>query len=522
MQIVWFKRDLRIHDHAALWGAYTCGPVIPLYIFEPELWAQPDMSHRQFMFLSASVQQLNHALTRLGQPLIIRTGHALDILATIIKDYQVHSLWSHQETWNDWTYQRDISICNYLKVQGIDWHEPRQSGVIRRLKSRHNWAGRWYDFMTQPISPTPTALTPVAIDSESLPNPTTFNLQPDGCRYPQQGGRQMGLQLLNSFLYQRGEFYQGQMSSPLTAFDVCSRLSPHIAFGTLSMREIFHALEQRITNNKQSGYGHPINWQRSLTAFKSRLFWHCHFIQKMEDEPQIEFDNMHASYDHLKRQEINTVHYQAWTQGQTGYPFIDACMRALIATGWINFRMRAMLMSFASHHLWLDWRHTAAYLAALFTDYEPGIHYPQCQMQSGTTGINSLRIYNPIKQSEDQDPQGLFIRRWVPELVDVPTQFIHQPWLSNHHTDYPSPIIDEKQARDFAVQANHELRRTFEHKDRSRQVLAKHANQSTSSSHRRLKRTKKSKNQTIKQDQPMADPQIDFNFILNLDDREPN
>jgi len=127
-------------------------------------------------------------------------------------------------------------------------------------------------------------------------------------------------------------------------------------------------------------------------------------------------------------------------------------MRSLIASGWINFRMRAMLMSVASHHLWLPWRESGLHLARLFVDYEPGIHWSQCQMQSGTTGINTIRIYNPIKQGQDHDPTGDFIRQWLPELAAVPGVHLHEPWLMAEITqqrvgcvlgsDYPLPIVE--------------------------------------------------------------------------------
>jgi deoxyribodipyrimidine photo-lyase len=138
---------------------------------------------------------------------------------------------------------------------------------------------------------------------------------------------------------------------------------------------------------------------------------------------------------------------QAWQAGKTGYPFIDACMRSLQATGWLNFRGRATLMSFASYQLWLHWRHSGLHLARLFTDYEPGIHWSQCQMQSGVTGINTVRIYNPVKQSQDQDPSGHFIRRWVPELRRTEVAYIHEPWKSAlPPADYPAPIVELQSA----------------------------------------------------------------------------
>jgi ATP-dependent Clp protease ATP-binding subunit ClpB len=146
----------------------------------------------------------------------------------------------------------------------------------------------------------------------------------------------------------------------------------------------------------------------ALRAYIGRLHWHCHFIQKLEASPSLEFANLHRAYDGLRENEFDQKLFRAWAAGRTGFPFVDACMRSLASTGWINFRMRAMLVAFASYQLWLHWRETGLHLARLFTDYEPGIHWPQMQMQSGTTGTNTVRIYNPVKQSTDQDPEGKY------------------------------------------------------------------------------------------------------------------
>ena len=165
---------------------------------------------------------------------------------------------------------------------------------------------------------------------------------------------------------------------------------------------------------------------------------------------------MHSYFEVLREKKINLKLYSAWKNGQTGYPFVDACMRFLNYNEWITFRMRAMLVSFASYDLWLDWRKTGYHLAQMFTDYEPGIHYSQLQMQSGVTGINTLRIYNPIKQSYDQDPNGEFIKKWVPELKNVSEAWIHEPWKMSLNTqksskciigkDYPHKIIVHSEA----------------------------------------------------------------------------
>ena len=161
-------------------------------------------------------------------------------------------------------------------------------------------------------------------------------------------------------------------------------------------------------------------------------------MQKLEDAPEIEKSAMHPLYEDIRQNSHNEAYLQAWQDGKTGYPLIDACMRCLQQTGWLPFRMRAMLVSFASYHLWLDWRITAPHLARLFTDYEPGIHYSQFQMQSGITGINTIRIYNPIKQTDDHDKQGTFIRKWCPELANLPAPYLSEPHKSRLLRPYQS------------------------------------------------------------------------------------
>ena len=469
MEVVWFKRDLRISDHAPLYEAAKRGPVLPLYIVEPQLWAQPDQSRRHFDFLSDCVSDLQAALTALGQPLIIRVGEAVDVLAELHKQHTITRLWSHQETGNGWSYGRDRAVKAWVNSQGLRWHEARQHGVHRGTHHRDGWAKFWHDEIDRPQIAAPAALTPLALDSAAWPSAQQLGLADDDCPGRQKGGRAEALSLLGGFLTERGRHYRRDMSSPLTGEWACSRLSPHFAFGTLSMREALHAAQARSRE--------PMDkfWRGSLKAFESRLRWHCHFIQKLEDEPQIEFRNMHASYDGLREDDFDAARFAAWAEGRTGFPFIDACMRSLRATGWLNFRMRAMLMSFASYHLWLHWRQTAVFLAQQFTDYEPGIHYSQAQMQSGTTGINTMRIYNPVKQSHDQDPDGVFLRHWVPEIAHLPNHLIHSPWAAPERGDYPLPIVDEQRARKIAADKLSALRKTGAHRRLAGDVVARHA-----------------------------------------------
>ncbi|MFM9851962.1 MAG: FAD-binding domain-containing protein [Sphingomonadaceae bacterium] len=477
LQLVWFKRDLRIVDHRPLAAAVARGPVLPLYIAEPELWAQPDVSARQWEFAAESLAELRDALALLGQPLCIIVGEAVAVLDRLHREHGIAALWSHEETGNGWTYARDLAVKAWAAEHGIRWHEARQSGVQRRIRSRNGWAKAWDADMAQPITPPPVAFPPLTGEWPThIPSAAALGLADDPCPFRQTGGRAAALDTLDSFLHQRGRDYRYQMSSPRTAFDASSRLSPHIAWGTVSMREVAQASWARMRDLKRDDAPDAKRWRGSMISFSGRQHWHCHFMQKLEDEPRIECENLHRAYDGLRPDVADVQRLAAWSEGRTGYPFVDACMRALNQHGWINFRMRAMLMSFASYHLWLPWRESGLHLARKFVDYEPGIHWPQVQMQSGTTGINTMRIYNPIKQGHDHDAGGAFVRAFVPELEAVPDAFIHEPWRwpEAQWLAYPPPIVDCAAAAKAARDALYTVRKGPEHKATAKQIANKH------------------------------------------------
>jgi deoxyribodipyrimidine photo-lyase len=404
-------------------------------------------------------------------------GHAVPVLEMLRQRHGIAALWSHEETGNGWTYERDKAVAAWAKNAGIPWHEARQFGVVRRLRSRNGWAAAWDRDMAEPLTPSPEALAPLAGDFPSrIPDADELGLAPDPCPKRQPGGRTAALSTLHSFLNQRGRSYRFEMSSPVTAFTSCSRLSPHLTWGTVSMREVAQASQARISALKGLDDPRSKAWRASLVSFIGRQHWHCHFMQKLEDEPRIEFENLHRAYDGVRPARADASRLAAWITGTTGFPFIDACMRALDQHGWINFRMRAMLMSFASYHLWLPWRESGLHLARKFVDYEPGIHWSQVQMQSGTTGINTMRIYNPVKQGLDQDPTGAFIRAYLPELDPVSDSFIHEPchWPDAATLNYPGPIVDNAAAAKAAREALYALRKGSEHREAAQKIVKKH------------------------------------------------
>ncbi|MFM2262583.1 MAG: hypothetical protein RI959_1259, partial [Pseudomonadota bacterium] len=419
---------------------------------------------------------LRTELQRWGGHLWVQVGQVVDVLDQLHRHRPFAALHAHEETGNGWTYARDLAVGRWCGAHGVAWREWPQFGVVRKLAHRDSWQRRWEAFMAQARPSLPQgglAFVEPPCPSVNIPSSRDLGLplwQPPG---RQRGGRQRGLSVLRAFLDDGCARYRGHISSPLSAPTACSRLSPYLAQGQVSLREVVQATRSQLEAETHAPPG-P-NWRKQgLSAFMSRLYWHCHFIQKLETEPSLEFQNLHRGYDGLREPDWNPAHFEALVQGRTGWPMVDACVAMLHETGWLNFRMRAMLVSVAAYPLWLHWREVGHWLAREFLDYEPGIHWSQLQMQSGTTGINTTRVYNPIKQARDHDPQGVFVRRWLPALRRVPDSWLFEPWrmppdVQNRcgvqvGVDLAMPLVDLEQAtrlaksRLYAVRARPDVR----------------------------------------------------------------
>ena len=460
-----FHRNLRIEDNAALYNASLNQDYFSLFVFDKEYWSQADRSINQLKFALDSLKELETKLEKFNVNLYVFEGNLKDLANYLNKSHSNINLHINHTTETEYFSK---NLRKLAEADSLNLLSYKDFGIQITKQNRDLWARDWQLHMKTKTFDVP--LVNKNLNTLDLPTFSKFQNNLNGsCPPTQKGGTNSGIDLLRSFLEKRCKGYSKKMSSPSEAAYACSRLSPHIAFGTLSMRNIYQELEKNINNSK---------YRWDLYSFKKRLHWHCHFIQKLDTQPSLQHQSMHPDCDILRPEADNEL-IEKWMTGNTGFPFVDACMLYLKKYGWINFRMRAMLMSFASYNLWQPWQKTSPLLASTFTDYEPGIHICQVQMQSGVTGINLPRIYSVVKQSSDQDPDASWIKEQIPDLKNIDKAKIHSAELGEL---YKEKIVDIKSSAKKARELIWQIRGNADFKKKARAVYELHGSRKRSAS----------------------------------------
>ncbi|MEO0458915.1 MAG: deoxyribodipyrimidine photo-lyase [Cyanobacteria bacterium P01_A01_bin.114] len=453
--LVWFRRDLRLYDHAPLYRAARRGAVIPVFVFDQSLLHHPETGAARVAFLLDCLRSLDDDLRSRGGRLILRFGDPVDVLLQLVQATQADGIYSYTDCERIYGRVRDARLNQALAEQGmkIRWFEPAASWPdLVPYPEYRRW---WYQEMRAVPVPAPAEVAvPDEIFSETLPDLTKLGHVSDSKPIP-PGGTTEARQLLQDFLENKADRYYWQLSYP--GAEATTGLSPHIKFGAISIRECVQTVWQA------SDHGdHRV--RRSHQQLVSRLRWGSGFTQRFRYLPQLELRSLYEIFD-ADGWPFDEALYRAWQVGETGFPIVDAAARCLQATGGylaLNFRSRAIYSSFLSNLLGMDWRYGALHFMRHLIDGDCPIDHYQWAMQAGVTHcINKTwtRIYNPGQAAVDRcDPDGNFIKRWVPELAHLSPQQLGTPPPTK---GYPAPILDYRKARHQRVQQLEQQREKF-------------------------------------------------------------
>lgn len=501
IQIVWLKKNLRILDNQCFANLDPLIPTIAVYFFESRIISCPDYSDFHLQFTFWSLLQLEISLKELNISLLYLPYNAKEWFEYLCEYFEIKKIFSHEETWNLESYQRDKQVFSHCKMSHIDIVEYPTNGIVRKLKSRDRWDSIWHQRIWQKLFQPVLVITPSCIPSQFQENSqecknyyTKLFAQLAPSRALQKWWEHIWKKILQSFLSQRSASYMYHISKPYESQNSCSRLSPYITYGCLSVKYVCQETMKRIEELKNIPWENSKNHSKSLSQFMSRLHWQSHFIQKLEDEPEMEYRNLNADFNNI-RTKVDSQLIERVFAAQSGIPYIDSIVRQLQQTGWTNFRSRAMFVSFLCNTCMQPWQAIAPKLAQLFTDYEPWIHYPQLQMQAATTWINTIRIYNPVYNGKQKDENWKFIYSYLPELSTVPKEYIHEPHLWNwfDSINYPSPVVDVISKNREAKELLWSTKRNS-HPELKDKIIKKHASRSFHGARKKVTQISKSNN----------------------------
>ena len=457
--LVWFRRDLRDFDHAALFHALKRHErVFCAFVFDAEILdALPTRADRRVEFIHGSLVELDAALRQQGGGLIVRVGKAREVIPALAAALGVEAVLANRD-YEPAAIARDAEVAERLRLLGVRLETFKDQVIFEKdeiltrgaspfsvfTPYKRAWLAALTDFQLKsyPVDRYAGRLVPPPA-GESVPGLADIGFAPTGLAglgiVPGMGG---GRLLLADFLKRIGRYktkrdFPGQKG--------VSYLSVHLRFGTVSIRELARV-------------AHATGGEGAET-WLSELIWRDFYFQILWHHPRVVGGCFRPAYDRVRWDEAPAL-FEAWCEAHTGYPIVDAAMRQINHSGYMHNRLRMVVASFLTKDLGIDWRLGEKYFADHLNDFDLAANNGGWQW-AASTGCDAqpyFRIFNPVAQSEKFDPDGTFIRRYLPELARVPDRFIHAPWTMPPidqrlagcviGRDYPAPVVDHAQARE--------------------------------------------------------------------------
>ena len=451
----WFRSDLRLDDNVALWAAANrASGLACVFVFDDALLRRPGMRGVRLHFLYAALSALSRALERRGHPLIVKRGDPVEVVPALARRLGVRVV-----TWNrdpsGLAKRRDARVSAKLEaigVRGVSFKDrvvfeardvaPAQDRPVAVFSPyRKTWWQRHRDDPPR-VRALPRELPPTIASGEpsALPAIADLGAEPVDATLPDPGA---AMSRLDHFLEGKGARYRADRDRP--DLEATSKLSADLRFGTLSIRTALARAQEAIRADDALASG--------VEKWIDELLWREFYHAILDEDPSRVARNHRPAFDRMAWED-DDAGFEAWSRGETGYPFVDAGIRALRATGYLHNRLRMVTASFLVKDLLVDWRRGARFFMEQLVDGDPASNSGgwQWAASTGTDDPTQLRIFNPVLQGEKFDPNGDFVRRWVPELEGFAGAAIHRPWEAPLMArGYPAPIVDHGWARERAV-----------------------------------------------------------------------
>ncbi len=452
----WFRRDLRITDNTALSEAARRGEeVIPVFVLEDALRTGPDVGAARLSFLLQSVESLRKNLEALGYPLLLPRGRSIEVIPALARELGVDAVFANRR-YEPYALARDEKILHALNAAGIGF-EVFKDAVAWEEEEVLTQAGRPFTVFT-PYSkawkartlPAPrprlaagraprlterfTAAASGALDAGEFGHSSSQSVPP--------AGEHAALETLNRFL--AGPVFQYASRRDFPAAEGTSGLSIHLRCGTIGIRHVYARLKAARENGEAER-------QRQCDVWLNELIWREFYQQILVNFPHVAKGAFRPEYDRLEWSGTDEQ-FEAWCAGRTGFPIVDAAMRCLNATGTMHNRLRMIVAMFLTKDLLIDWRRGERYFMQQLVDGDMAANNGGWQWSAGT-GTDAapyFRIFNPVSQAEKFDPDGAFVRRWIPELAHAGADLIHAPWdspLAGYRRGYPQRVVLHEEQR---------------------------------------------------------------------------